>query len=192
MLWFTSRFSLLGLLIPCVALAHTGVGETTGFVHGLTHPISGVDHLLAMVAIGMWAIQIGGRGMWVLPACFVSMMIIGSILGFSGIPVPFIEEGILASILILGILIAAAFKSPLVYSAVIAGIFAIFHGYAHGAEMPATSGTATYMFGFTCSTALLHLSGLGIGALLQATNLKIVGRFAGGAVALGGIYLAVV
>ncbi len=186
-----SKFAFLLLFLPGVALAHTGVGETTGFIHGVSHPIGGADHLLAMLAIGLWASQIGGRALWAVPCTFVAVMILGGILGFSGVTVPFIEEGILISVLIFGVLIAGAFKLPLVYSVLIVGFFAIFHGHAHGAEMPVAIGASLYIVGFAFATAILHLAGISLGVLLQKTNLPTVNRFAGGAIALSGIYLAI-
>lgn len=186
-----SKFAFLLLFLPGVALAHTGVGETTGFIHGFSHPIGGADHLLAMLAIGLWASQIGGRALWAVPCTFVAVMILGGVFGFSGVTVPFIEEGILISVLIFGVLIAGAFKLPLVYSVLIVGFFAIFHGHAHGAEMPVAIAAPLYIVGFAFATAILHLAGISLGVLLQKTNLPTVNRFAGGAIALSGIYLAI-
>lgn len=186
-----SKFAFLLLLLPGVALAHTGVGETTGFIHGFSHPIGGADHLLAMVAAGLWASQIGGKALWTVPCTFVVVMILGGFLGFFGIPILFIEEGILISVLILGVLIAGAFKFPLAYSVLIVGFFAIFHGHAHGAEMPVTVVAASYIVGFSLATAILHLAGIGLGILLQKNNQKTVNRITGGAIALSGIYLAI-
>jgi urease accessory protein len=186
-----SKLGLLLLFLPGIASAHTGIGQTTGFLHGFSHPIGGADHLLAMVAVGLWAVQVGGRAIWVVPSTFVSVMILGGILGFTGFPVPFIEEGILVSLLLFGVLIAGAFKLPLAYSAFVVGIFAIFHGHAHGAEMPVTIGAISYTLGFALATAMLHLAGIGFGMLTQKANLQTVSRFAGGAIALGGIYLAI-
>ena len=178
-------------LLPAVAIAHTGVGETTGFIHGFSHPLGGVDHLLAMAAVGLWVAQIGGRALWVVPSTFVILMILGGALGFSGIPVPFIEEGILASVLVLGVLIAGAFKFPVIFNALIVGFFALFHGHAHGTEMPVAIGATSYSIGFALATAMLHTVGIASGTFLQKINLEKVNRFAGGAIALSGIYLAV-
>ncbi len=185
------KIIMLLSLLPGMALAHTGVGETTGFMHGVGHPIGGADHLLAMIAVGIWAAQIGGRALWVVPCTFVGVMIFGGILGFSGVPVPFIEQGILLSVLILGVLIAGAFKLPLVYSAMIVGLFAIFHGHAHGAEMPAAITAASYTLGFALATAILHLAGMGLGVFVSRIKLPALTRFAGGAIALSGVYLAI-
>lgn len=185
------KIVIMFFFLPGLALAHTGAGETTGFMHGVGHPVGGADHLLAMVAVGLWAAQIGGRALWVVPCTFVGVMIFGGVLGFSGVPVPFIEEGILISVLILGVLIAGAFKLPLVYSALIVGCFAIFHGHAHGAEMPLLITAASYTVGFALATAALHLAGIGLGLLMPKLNLPAANRFAGGAIALSGVYLAI-
>ncbi len=186
-----SKFLVLLLFLPGVALAHTGAGETTSFMHGFSHSINGIDHLLAMVAVGLWASQIGGRALWAVPCTFVAVMVLGGVLGFSGVTVPFIEAGILISILILGILIASAFKLPLGYSVLIVGFFAIFNGYAHGVEIPATIPAISYIVGFALATAILHLAGISLGMLLQKIKLQSINRFAGGAIALSGIYLAI-
>ncbi len=190
-----SLLKSLGLLLlfPGIAAAHTGVGETTGFMHGFGHPIGGADHLLAMIAVGLWAAQAGGRALWVVPSTFVAVMVLGGVVGFSGVPVPFIEEGILGSVLVLGVLIACAYRLPLAYSALIVGFFAIFHGYAHGAEMPSATaiGAASYTVGFAVATAILHTAGVAFGVLAQRISLEQVNRLAGSAIALGGIYLAI-
>ncbi len=186
-----SKLTILFFFLPVIALAHTGIGETTGFMHGFTHPIGGADHLLAMTAVGLWAAQIGGRALWAVPFAFVAAMILGGTLGFSGVLLPFIEEGILISVLILGVLIAGAFKLPLTYSVLVVGFFAIFHGHAHGAEMPLSTGAASYTAGFALATAALHLAGMGLGIVLQKANLQTVSRLAGSAIALSGVYLAI-
>ena len=147
--------------------------------------------MLAMVAVGLWVAQIGGRALWVVPCTFVCVMALGGVLGFTGVPVPFVEEGIMVSILILGILIAGAFKLPLIYSSLLVGLFAIFHGHTHGAEMPASMSAASYAVGFALATAMLHMAGIGLGMLMQKTNLQIVNRFAGASIAVSGIYLAI-
>jgi urease accessory protein len=186
-----SKLFVLSFMFPGLALAHTGVGDTTGLMHGFGHPVGGADHMLAMVAVGLWAAQIGGRALWVVPCTFIGVMVLGGIFGFAGLAVPLVEEGILVSILILGILIAGAFKLPLLYSSFIVGLFAIFHGYAHGAEMPTSISAAWYAIGFAMATAILHGAGIGLGILMQKTNLPTVNRFAGGVIALSGVYLAV-
>jgi urease accessory protein len=186
-----SKMLMMTALVSGVAMAHTGVERTTGFGEGLLHPVGGADHLLAMVAVGLWAAQMGGRAMWSFPLAFVGVMILGGIAGFAGVPVPFVEEGILVSVLILGVLIAGALRFPVVASALMVGGLAIFHGHSHGAELPASVGAGSYTIGFALATALLHLAGLGLGLLLQRMNLRPAVRFAGGAVALCGLYLAI-
>ena len=185
------KILVLSLIFPGLALAHPGVGEVAGFMHGISHPIGGADHLLAMMAVGLWVAQIGGRALWAVPCTFVGVMSLGGVLGFFGVSVPFIEEGILVSVLILGVLIAGAFRFPPLYSALVVGFFAIFHGHAHGAEMPAKISAGSFTVGFTLATVILHVAGMGLGRLMQKSNLHTVTRLAGGAVALGGIYLAI-
>lgn len=178
-------------LVSASSFAHTGVGQASGFLHGFGHPIGGADHMLAMVAVGLWAAQIGGRALWVVPCTFVSVMVLGGMLGISGVPIPYVEEGILVSILVLGVLIVGFFKLSLLYSSLIVGLFAVFHGHAHGAEMSDSFGAAAYAIGFSLATAMLHLVGMGLGVVMQKTNLQMISRFAGGAITLSGIYLAI-
>jgi urease accessory protein len=185
--------TLIGLLLlPAVAVAHpghAGIGAM-GFVQGFSHPFTGADHILAMVAVGLWAAQLGGRALWIVPAAFISLMLVGGALGIAGMPMPFIQEGILVSILVLGVLIAGAFKFPVAVSGIIVGMFALFHGVAHGSEIPLASTAVTYSIGFALATALLHGTGLASGVVLQRFNIDKLSRLAGGVIALGGIYLA--
>lgn len=178
-------------LLPVSALAHTGAGQSAGFSAGFIHPAGGTDHLLAMLAVGLWAAQMGGRAAWAVPGAFVGMMLAGGVLGMSGVHVPYLEAGIMVSVLVLGVLIAGAFKLPLAISGMLAGIFAVFHGHAHGAEMPIAVGAVAYGAGFALTTALLHAAGILAGTGLRKLNIEKITRFAGGAIALGGIYLAV-
>lgn len=179
-------------LLPASVLAHTGAGTGAGFASGFGHPVGGVDHLLAMVAVGLWAAQVGGRALWVLPGAFVAMMVLGGVLGVSGMHLPYAEAGIMVSVLLLGLLIATAFKLPLAAGAVLVGIFAVFHGHAHGAEMPAAISAAWYSAGFALATALLHAGGIAGGLLLQKLNVEKAVRLAGSAIGLCGAYLIVV
>ena len=157
---------LAALFLPTLAGAHPGHGAG-GVVNGLAHPLQGLDHLLAMLAVGLWAAQLGGRARWAVPAAFVGAMAVGGALGMAGAGLPLAEQGIAASVLILGLLIAAAVRLPLVAGAALVGIFALCHGYAHGAEMPETAAGAVYALGFAGATALLHGCGFGLGVLLQ-------------------------
>ena len=177
------------LLLPSLAQAHTGVGQTTGFWHGAEHPLSGLDHILAMVAVGLWAAQMRGRALWAVPVTFVTVMAVGGVLGMADIAVPFVEQGIIISVLTLGVLIAASARLPLVASICIVGLFAIFHGHAHGAEMPETASGLSYGVGFVLATAFLHLCGIALGFLMQKSLKAKAVRFAGAAIALSSVYL---
>ncbi len=178
-------------LAPSLVQAHVGVGETSGLVHGLIHPLTGLDHVAAMVAVGLWAAQRGGRAVWVVPVTFVTVMTVGGLLGAVGFPLPFVEPGILASVLVLGVLIAAAIRLPLTASSLLVGLFALFHGHAHGAEMPETVAGAAYGIGFVLATGLLHCSGIGVGLLAQKLARPRVIRYAGGAITTLGIFLCI-
>ncbi|MFA6122075.1 MAG: HupE/UreJ family protein [Sideroxydans sp.] len=173
------------LFTSSLALAHTG-SEAHGVLSGFAHPFSGFDHLVAMIAVGLWAAQLGGRATWMVPLSFVSVMAMSSILSMFIAPLPFIESGITLSILVLGLLIAAAVRLPILLSAIIVGIFAIFHGFAHGSEMPASSDTLTYAGGFITSTALLHLTGIGLAIAFQKVGHAQWLRHSGAAVVMGG------
>ena len=153
-------------LAPVLAQAHPG-HDASGFASGLAHPMHGLDHILAMVAVGLWAAQLGGRARWLVPASFVSVMAIGGALGMAGVAMPFAEQGIFASVLILGVLIAAAARLPLAASMSIVGLFALCHGHAHGLEMPGTAAGLSYGAGFVIATVLLHATGIGAGLMMQ-------------------------
>ncbi|UXN69152.1 HupE/UreJ family protein [Devosia neptuniae] len=178
------------VLSPSLAFAHTGVGHTAGFFHGFEHPIGGLDHILAMVAVGVFAYVLGGRVLWLVPLSFVGMMIVGFILGAAQIDLPFVELGIALSSVVIGA--AAAWGRPMPVAAAMAlvGVFAVFHGHAHGAEMPADSSGIAYAAGFAISTALLHLAGIaaafGIARLIGRHG-KLAAQVAGGAFAIGGV-----
>lgn len=181
---------LLFLLVPSLAQAHPGMpGHTHGFTNGLAHPLTGLDHVCAMVAVGLWAAQRGGRALWFVPLTFVSFMMLGGILGMDGINVPYVEQGIAASVLVLGIFIAAAVRLPLVASMVIVGLFALFHGYAHGAEMPESASGFAYGIGFVVATTSLHLCGIALGITTQRFTLAQMVRYLGGGIAACGVYL---
>ena len=182
-------FLLPLLLLPSLAQAHPGHGAASGLASGLAHPLSGLDHLCAMIAVGLWAAQRGGRALWAVPLAFVAVMSLGAIAGLGGQPLPFMEQGIAASVLVLGILIAAALRLPLTASLAVVGVFALFHGYAHGAEMPATASGFAYGAGFVAATAGLHLLGIGLGLLAKKLATEKAVRYAGGAIAACGLYL---
>ena len=141
------------------ALAHTGLEHAVSFASGFKHPWTGLDHMLAMVAVGLWAGLNGGRALWAWPAAFVGVMVAGGALGIAGIPVPMVEPGILASVIVLGLLVLAAARLPVALGAALVAVFALLHGHAHGAELPAQAAAATYAAGFALATALLHAPG---------------------------------
>jgi len=177
-------------LQPETAHAHPGHGPH-GLAHGLAHPLLGWDHLLAMLAVGIWAGQRGGRSRWILPSAFVVSMAAGGALALAGISLPGAEAGILASVLVLGSLIAAAVRFPLVASVALVAAFAVFHGHAHGMEMRQSASGAFYGLGFCLSTALLHAAGVGLPALLSRISEERFVRFAGAAIGIAGIALVV-
>ncbi|MDD2914942.1 MAG: HupE/UreJ family protein [Gallionella sp.] len=190
--WLCSvLFIAAGALLPSFAYAHVGVGEASGFMHGLMHPVGGLDHICAMIAVGLWAAQMGGRSIWAVPLTFVSVMVLGGVLGMMGIALPFAEQGIVLSVLILGVLIAASIRLPLWLSSSMVGLFALCHGQAHGAEMPELVSAMAYAFGFILSTASLHVTGILFGFGVQRLTHKRVVRLAGASIALCGAYLAV-
>ena len=182
-------FAFLVLTLPSFAHAHVGAGEASGWMHGLSHPFGGLDHVCAMIAVGLWAAQMGGRAVWRVPLAFVCVMMPGGLLGMAAIPVPFSEAGIIMSLLGLGVLIAAAVRLPLPVSIAMVGVFAVFHGYAHGSEIPQSASGLGYAAGFAVATALLHLSGTGTALFLKRLGRARLLRAAGGAVAVCGGYL---
>ena len=153
-------------LMPTVALAHTGVGDTVGFSHGFLHPLTGIDHILAMMMVGVFAWQLGGRALWLVPVTFVLVMAVGGVLGVAGIGVPFVEAGIALSVIVLGAIVAFRVKAPVAIAMAVVGLFAVFHGHAHGSEMPENAAGMAYGLGFMIATALLHLGGIGLGFLI--------------------------
>jgi urease accessory protein len=147
-------------------LIHPDFGSASGFWHGFAHPFSGLDHTIAMIAVGIWAYQIGGKATWLIPLSFVGTMIIGGIIGIMGVQVPFVETGIILSVLILGVLITASFRLPIVAGMILVGVFALFHGHSHGTEIPVLVSGAAYSAGFAISTIMLHASGIAVGAVI--------------------------
>jgi urease accessory protein len=179
----------LPLLLASAAQAHVGGHEVGGFLDGLQHPLGGLDHILAMLAVGLWAAQLGGAASWSLPLAFVSVMVVGGVLGMSGITIPFVEQGILISDLILGAVVLTATRLPIAISISMVGILSIFHGYAHGAEMPTGASGWTYAAGFVSATALLHLAGWGSALLIQKFWQGRLVQIAGAGVLVGGLVL---
>jgi urease accessory protein len=178
------------VLMPTVALAHTGVGNTSGFVDGFGHPISGLDHVLAMLIVGVFAWQLGGRALWLVPMTFVGVMAVGGMLGVAGIGIPFVEIGIALSVVVLGAIVAFDVKAPIAMAMGVVGLFAMFHGHAHGAEIPENAGGVAYAAGFMIATAILHLAGISIGFLIGTADKRLV-RLAGGLTTVAGVVLLV-
>jgi urease accessory protein len=176
--------------LSTAALAHPGhvAGPGAGLAGGFAHPFTGFDHLLAMVAVGLWASQLGRSAMWTLPVVFPAMMALGAALGTGGVMVPWIEMGILVSVVVLGAAVALQIQAPLAIGAVLVGAFAVLHGFAHGAELPANSSAWLYGLGFVAATLMLHGIGMGAGLLAQR---PLLARTAGGAIAALGLVLFV-
>ena len=180
----------LAVLVPTAAFAHPGHGPEIGLIAGFLHPMSGIDHILCMVAVGVFAAVLGGRALWLVPLSFVGMMAVGFLLGANGVTLPFVELAIGLSSVVIGAV--AAWGKPMPISAAIAlvGAFAIFHGHAHGAEMPANAGGLQFALGFMTATALLHVAGIAgaVGvAKLAGRYGRPLARIAGVAFAIGGI-----
>ncbi|OWV87780.1 urease accessory protein [Rhizobium sp. R635] len=182
--------ALAAAALPAVATAHPAIGEAAGFSHGFAHPISGLDHILAMVMVGVFAFQLGGRATWLVPATFVLVMALGGVLGVAGINVPFVETGIALSVVVLGAAIALNVKAPLAAALGTVGLFALFHGHAHGAEMPENVTGAAYAAGFMIATTLLHVAGLALGYIVGRAGERqgvFVTRAAGSIAAISGV-----
>ncbi|TPK65655.1 HupE/UreJ family protein [Mesorhizobium sp. B2-4-15] len=182
-----SAILLMAAVMP--ADAHVGVGTTSSFTAGFMHPLSGLDHMTAMIAVGLWAALKGGRAIWAWPLAFVGVMLGGAALGMAHVPVPFVEPGILASVVALGLLLALAVDLPVSAGVAIIGLFAVFHGHAHGTEVPENAGGLEYMAGFAIATVLLHAIGIAAGLSL-GQRLPGLARVAGAACAAIGAGLA--
>ncbi|MCW8964546.1 MAG: HupE/UreJ family protein [Gammaproteobacteria bacterium] len=155
------------LLIPAVAFAHVGGGLSGGFTSGFMHPILGWDHVVAMVAVGLWGAFLGRPAIWVLPVAFPLVMAIGGAFGVVGVPIPAVEIGIASSAIVLGLMVALAVKPPIWMAAIIVSVFAVFHGHAHGTELPDAANPFAYSIGFVLATGMLHISGITFGLLVR-------------------------
>lgn len=179
----------LGLaLLAGPALAHSGTGLAGGFASGFLHPLNGPDHLLAMVAVGLWGAFLGRPLVYVLPMVFPAVMAVGGVLGMAGVPMPPVEVGIALSVLLLGLAVAAALKAPVWAASAVVAVFAIFHGYAHGQELPSAADPVGYSVGFVLATGLLHVVGIGLGSLNRNRMGAAVARSLGGGIAVAGVY----
>jgi urease accessory protein len=183
------RAALLGLaLAPAVALAHEETGQAAGFLSGLSHPVSGLDHVLAMIAVGLWGAVLGPPAIWVLPVAFPLVMAVGGLMGLLGVPVPGVEIGIAVSAIVLGVMVLAEVRPAIWIAAAIVAFFAIFHGHAHGRELPAGTSALLYSLGFVVATGLLHAVGIVLGVAHRWAAGRQAVRVAGGGVALAGIF----
>jgi len=180
------------VLLPGIALAHPGHGDTIGFTHGFAHPLGGLDHVLAMAAVGLYAALLGGRALWLVPASFVGMMAVGGALGVAGVTLPYTEIVIALSVIVLGLAVALRVSLPTLAAMALVGALAIFHGHAHGSEMPPGAAGYAYAAGFMLATVALHAAGIALG--LPAGKLADrggwrVAQLAGGAMTLAGVAL---
>ena len=181
--------AFIGALVS-PALAHTGVGQTDSFASGIAHPLHGTDHVLAMLAVGLWGVLAGGRAIWVWPMAFVATMVVGFAAATLGLQVPFVEPAIWSSIIILGLLVALAVKAPVWLGATMTGLFAFFHGHVHGTEAAAAT-LIPYAAGFSLATAGLHAAGIGLGLFAERSIGTIAVRAMGGLTVLSAIALIV-
>jgi urease accessory protein len=184
---FLTTFFLLAA--SGTAFAHPG-HDVSGLAAGLMHPFTGLDHLLAMVAVGLWAAQSGGRKIWLLPAAFMTMLVAGAGLAMLWQALPLVEAGIATSVLALGLIVALSAQLPVTLSIAITALFGLLHGYAHGLELPESAGPGTFALGFLIATATLHLSGIAIGIAANRYHAQL-SRLLGGTIALAGAYLLV-
>jgi urease accessory protein len=181
--------AILLLTASMPAYAHVGTGTTSSFTAGFMHPLSGLDHMTVMIAVGLWAALKGGKAIWAWPLAFVGVMLVGGALGMLHMPLPFVEPGILASVVALGLLVALAVDLPVSAGVATIGLFALFHGHAHGTEVPENAGGLEYMAGFAVATALLHVTGIAAGLAL-GSRFRGLSRAAGAACAAVGVGLA--
>ena len=186
-----SIFAILGissLFLTSVAHAHILPGDVHGFGSGFSHPWHGLDHMLAMIGVGLWAAQLGGSARWRVPASFVGVMAVGGALAMAGLRLPFVEQGIVASVMAVGLLIALAARMPVSASMAVVGVFAMFHGLSHGAEMPVNALGFAYGAGFVLATTILHAGGIGVAYAVRSVRLPVI-RWAGAGIAMAGLVL---
>lgn len=187
-----ARFCLAALgvaLTPSLALAHPDFGHVHGVMAGLAHPLGGIDHLFAMIGVGLWAAQLGGRAVWALPLGFMAALTIGGGLGMARASMLFVEPGILGSLVVIGLAVALAWRVSTTAGFALVAAFALFHGYAHGAEMPSGISALGYAAGFLAATALLHVFGIGMGLVARRLDHPLLTRSAGAAISAAGLVL---
>jgi urease accessory protein len=174
-------------LMPLAARAHVEGGQSSGLLAGFLHPLSGADHVVAMVAVGLWGAVLGPPALWLLPVAFPMVMAFGGLLGLLGLPLPAVEVGIAASGVVLGLMVLLERRPPLALAAVLVGSFALFHGHAHGSELPEGSSALLYSLAFVVATGLLHLVGILIGEMRRWPGGRRFVQAAGGGVACAGV-----
>ena len=179
-------FILLYITSITVACAHESEGLAGGFINGLMHPVNGLDHVVAMVAVGLWGVFLGQPAIWLLPVVFPMVMAVGGVLGVVGIPIPAVETGIALSAIVLGLMVLFAARPPVAVAAIIVALFAVFHGHAHGTELPNAANALTYSLGFVIATGLLHLGGIAFGLLARWPAGRVAVRAGGGVITLVG------
>lgn len=177
-----------GMSFAPTAAAHSGTGLPGGFVAGVLHPVGGPDHLLAMVAVGLWGVFLGARLVVALPIVFPLLMVVGAVLGMRAIPLPPVELGIAVSVFVLGLCVAGAWRAPAWLAVAIVAVFALFHGYAHGRELPSAADPVGYSAGFVLATGLLHVGGIAFAVLAARVRRVPLTRAAGAAIALAGVF----
>jgi urease accessory protein len=176
------------ILAPALAQAHAQAGEASGFLTGFLHPLTGLDHIIAMVAVGLWGAQLGAPAIWMLPVTFPIVMAFGGFISLIGVPIPGVEIGIALSGVLLGAAVMIEHRPPLFIAAALVAIFAIFHGHAHGAELPPGASGLTYSIGFVIATGLLHACGIGIGTIHRWSYGRLALRALGGLISAGGVF----
>ena len=186
--WRAAPTMLLLVSLASPAMAHDGTGLTGGFAAGFIHPLLGFDHMLAMVAVGIWGAFLGRPLLYALPMLFPAAMAVGGGVGMAGVPLPPVELGIAISVVVLGALIFLALRLPVLVACAVVGVFALFHGYAHGMELPSAADPIGYSVGFVLCTGLLHLAGIALGTLRSRRLGTLALRGAGGVVATLGLF----
>jgi urease accessory protein len=176
------------LVLPAPAWAHTG--GLGGFGAGFLHPLGGLDHVLAMLAVGMWGAQLGAPALWVLPIAFPMVMALGGVAGIAGVPLPGVELGITLSVVVLGAMIAFDRRPPLWVAGALVGCFAVFHGWAHGVELPGQASAVPYSAGFVTATGIIHLAGIAVGLVVGLPYGARLLRLGGSAISAAGLVLA--
>jgi urease accessory protein len=179
---------LVVLVWTQVVHAHTQEGQAAGFVSGLAHPVSGLDHVVAMIAVGLWGAQLGAPALWLLPVTFPMVMALGGMLALIGMPLPGVEIGIAVSAVLLGATVLLELRPPLAVAAALVGCFAIFHGHAHGTELPPGEDGLLYSIGFVVATGCLHGIGIAVGLIHSRAWGRVPLRAAGAGVAVVGLF----